>query len=92
MELIHIETSVLRISSKGQIVIPSLWRKRMNLKAGESLLAIGEGDVLLLKKIEKTALRAEFEEPVKPIRRKIKKLGITKKDVDSAVKKVRKYS
>ncbi len=92
MELIHIETSVLRISSKGQIVIPSLWRKRMNLKAGESLLAMGEGDVLLLKKIEKTALRAEFEETVKPIRRKIKKLGITKKDVDSAVKKVRKYS
>ena len=92
MELIHIETSVLRISSKGQIVIPSLWRKRMNLKAGESLLAIGEGDVLLLKKIEKTALRTEFEETVKPIRRKIKKLGITKKDVDSAVKKVRKSS
>jgi len=92
MGLIHIETSVLRISSKGQIVIPSLWRKRMNLKAGESLLAIGEGDVLLLKKIEKTALRTEFEETVRPIRRKMKKLGITKKDVDSAVKKVRKSS
>lgn len=92
MELIHIETSVLRISSKGQIVIPSLWRKRMNLKAGESLLAIGEGDVLLLKKIEKTALRTEFEETVKPIRRKIRKLGITKKDVDSAVKKIRNSS
>ena len=90
--MIHIETSVLRISSKGQIVIPSLWRKRMNLKAGESLLAIGEGDVLLLKKIEKTVLRTEFEETVKPIRRKIRKLGITKKDVDSAVKKVRKSS
>ena len=88
----RIETSVLRISSKGQIVIPALWRKRMNLKAGESLLAIGEGDVLLLKKIEKTALRTEFEETVKPIRRKIKELGITKNDVDSAVKKVRKSS
>ena len=56
------------------------------------LLAIGEGDVLLLKKIEKTALRTEFEETVIPIRRKMKKLGITKKDVDSAVKKVRKSS
>ncbi|MFO8078224.1 MAG: AbrB/MazE/SpoVT family DNA-binding domain-containing protein [Thermoplasmatota archaeon] len=28
------ETSVLRISSKGQIVIPADWRRRLNLKTG----------------------------------------------------------
>lgn len=64
----------------------------MGLKDGEELLAIGEGDVLLLKKIEKTTLKSEFEEAVKPIRKKIKKLGITRKDVDSAIRKVRKVS
>lgn len=86
------ETSVLRISSKGQIVIPADWRRRLNLKTGEQLLAIGEGDVLLLKKIEKTALKSEFEKSVKPIRAKIKKRGITKKDVENAIKKVRNES
>ena len=64
----------------------------MDIKEGEELLAIGEGDVLLLKKIEKTALRAEFEEAVKPIREKINKLGITRRDVDIAIKKARRIS
>jgi AbrB family looped-hinge helix DNA binding protein len=83
------ETSVIKISSKGQIVIPASWRKRMGLKDGEELLAISEGDILLLKKIEKTALIAEFEDAIRPIRKKIKKLGITRKDVDTAIKKIR---
>lgn len=86
------EISVIKISSKGQIVIPASWRKKMGLKDGEELLAIGEGDVLLLKKIEKTTLKAEFEESVKPIRKKIKRLGVTRKDVEDAIKKVRKVS
>jgi AbrB family looped-hinge helix DNA binding protein len=90
--VIKMDISVIKISSKGQIVIPASWRKKMGLKDGEELLAIGEGDVLLLKKIEKTTLKSEFEEAVKPIRKKIKKLGITRKDVDSAIRKVRKVS
>jgi len=48
--------------------------------------------VLLLKKIEKTALKSEFEKSVKPIRDKIKKRGITKKDVENAIKQVRNES
>ena len=86
------DISVIKISSKGQIVIPASWRKKMGLKDGEELLAIGEGDILLLKKIEKTALKTEFEESLKPIRKKIKKLGVNKKDVEAAIKKVRKVS
>jgi AbrB family looped-hinge helix DNA binding protein len=86
------EISVIKISSKGQIVIPASWRKRLGLKEGEELLAIGEGDVLLLKKIEKSAIKTEFEESLKPIRKKIKKSRITKKDIDEAIKKVRKVS
>jgi AbrB family looped-hinge helix DNA binding protein len=86
------EITVIKISSKGQIVIPASWRKRLGLKEGEELLAIGEGDVLVLKKIEKTAIKTEFEESLKPIRKKIKKAGITRKDIDKAIKKVRKVS
>ena len=86
------EITIIKISSKGQIVIPASWRKRLGLKEGEELLAIGEGDVLLLKKIEKTAIKTEFEESLKPIRKKIKKAGIARKDVEKAIKKVRKVS
>ena len=83
------EASVIKVSSKGQIVIPAKWRKRMDIKDGQELLAIGEGDTLLIKKIEDSALKAEFEDSVAPIRRKIMKLGITKKDSSEAIDSVR---
>jgi len=83
------EASVIKVSSKGQIVIPAKWRKRMDIKDGQELLAIGEGDTLLIKKIEDSVLKAEFEDSVAPIRRKIKKLGITKKDISEAIDDVR---
>jgi len=83
------EASVITVSAKGQIVIPAKWRKRMDIKDGQELLAIGEGDTLLIKKIEDSALKAEFEKSVIPIRRKIKKLGIIKEDVSQAIDSVR---
>lgn len=83
------EASVITVSAKGQIVIPAKWRKRMDIKDGQELLAIGEGDTLLIKKIEDSALKAEFENSVTPIRRKIRKLGIIKEDVSEAIDSVR---
>jgi len=61
----------------------------MGVDEGTELLAIGEGDTLLLKKIEKTSLKKEFEETSKRVRDKAKKLGITKKDVEKAIKEAR---
>ena len=90
--VIEMEASVIKVSSKGQIVIPAKWRKRMDIKIGQELLAIGEGDTLLIKKIEDSALRTEFDDSVAPIRRKIKKLGITKEDVSKAIDDVRACS
>ena len=87
--VIEMEASVIKVSAKGQIVIPVKWRKRMDIKIGQELLAIGEGAMLLIKKIENSALRAEFDDSVATIRRKIKKIGITKEDVLKAIDDVR---
>ncbi len=46
--------------------------------------------MLVLKKIDKSVLKKEFLETVKPIRKKIKKLGVKKSDLDDAVKKARR--
>ena len=83
------ETAVIRVSSKGQIVIPSAWRKRMGVGEGTELIAIGEGDTLLLKKMERSTLKREFDETVAAIRKKAKKLGIARTDVERAVKRAR---
>ena len=64
----------------------------MDIKIGQELLAIGEEDTLLIKKIEDSALKAEFDDSVASIRRKIKKLGIKKEDVSKAIDDVRACS
>jgi AbrB family looped-hinge helix DNA binding protein len=83
------EASIIKVSSKGQIVIPAEWREDMDIEEGEELLAIGEGDILLLKKIRKTYLKKEFEKSVAPLRKKIKRLGATKEDLEEAIRKAR---
>jgi AbrB family looped-hinge helix DNA binding protein len=84
------ETAVIRVSSKGQIVIPASWRKRMGIREGEELLVIGEGDVLMLKKVERSMLRKEFLKTVTPLRKKMKRLGIDKSALEEAVRNARK--
>ena len=48
---------VVKMSSKGQIVIPKTVRKRVQLEAGDRLLlAVSDGDQILLKKLRDTSL------------------------------------
>jgi AbrB family looped-hinge helix DNA binding protein len=51
------EVSIIRMSSKGQIVIPASMRK--DLKEGEELLIIREGERYILKPLD------EFESALK---------------------------
>jgi AbrB family looped-hinge helix DNA binding protein len=81
--------SVIKVSSKGQIVIPASWRRSMDLKEGEELLAIGDGDTLVIKKIGSSTLKQEFDETTSKIRERIQEMGITRDDVKEAVKKAR---
>ena len=70
------DVSIIKVSSKGQIIIPAQWRKRLDIKMGEELLAVGVGDTLLIKKVDKSAIKKEFDETVRPIRKKFKKMEI----------------
>ena len=81
------EMAIIKLSSKGQIVIPVAWRKNLGLVDGDELLAIGNNDYLLLRKVDKSKLEEEFENIVKPIRRRIKKLGIKRSELRKARKK-----
>lgn len=45
-----VNINVIRLSSKGQIVIPS--EMRTNLKEGDELIIIKDGDRIILKKAE----------------------------------------
>ncbi len=80
------DLELTRVSSKGQVVIPGLIRERVGLVDGSRLLVFGEGDTIILKKV---GLASDTEEALASIRKKIKQLGITRKDVAAEVRAVR---
>ena len=72
------------VRSIDQVVIPKDIRENLKLKEGDKLIAYNKGELIILR-------RLEGEESIlsllsKPISRKIAELGVTKKDLDDAVK------
>jgi AbrB family looped-hinge helix DNA binding protein len=80
--------STTKMSSKGQIVIPEIIRKQLNLKPGSQFVVVGDKDVVILKNISPPALN-EFDDLIAEARRKGKKVGLKKSDILDAVKTVR---
>ncbi len=76
------------MSSKGQVVIPSEFRKSLGLTAGTPLAVFTDGSTLLLKPIEMPEVD-DFENLLKDSRKAAKAAGLKKTDVSKAIKKVR---
>ncbi len=69
---------VIKVSSKGQIVIPREIRKKLGLKGGEKLLVLTRDNDILLRKAKQTSL----DEIGRRIDKVVKEEGI---DVDKLV-------
>lgn len=72
-----------KMSSKGQIVIPEIIRKRLGLKAGVQFVVVGSEDVVILKAIKPPSM-TEFDSLIKKARLQAKQAGLKRKDVDDA--------
>ena len=80
--------ATIKMSSKGQVVIPENIRKKLNLKAGAQFVVIGENDIVILKSISPPSLD-EFDSLIAKARKQGRKAGIKKSDISDAVSKVR---
>ncbi len=80
--------STTKMSSKGQIVIPEIIRKQLNLKPGSQFVVVGDKDVVILKNISPPALN-EFDDLIAEARRKGKKIGLKKSNILDAVRTAR---
>ena len=60
-----------KISSRGQIAIPSEIREKMGLEEGTKVLFLLENDTLLIKRITQRSF-AEITKPLREARKKIK--------------------
>ena len=83
------EVAVSRLSSKGQIVIPKELRNYLGFHEGELFALFGDGDTLIIKKVDVPS-KEDFEEILQKGAILGKKKKITRKDVLKAIAEVRK--
>jgi antitoxin PrlF len=79
--------AIIKVSSKGQIVIPKEMREKMGVRGGEKLLVLSRGNEILLRKAESFSI----EEISKRIEKQTNQKGIdTDALVDEAIEWARK--
>jgi len=74
-----------KMSSKGQVVIPEEIRKELGLSTGSHFVVVGDGDVVVLKRIIPPSL-SEFDGIVERARRQAREAGMKRHDVEAAIK------
>jgi AbrB family looped-hinge helix DNA binding protein len=82
------ELATIKMSSKGQVVIPEDIRKRLGLEAGSQFIVVAGKDAVILKTISPPSM-AEFDELIRKARRQTRKASVTQSDIDKAIAAVR---
>jgi AbrB family looped-hinge helix DNA binding protein len=77
------------LSSKGQVVIPEDVRNALGLEPGAQFVVMGDGDVVILKRIE-TPAKTEFRALAAKVRGQARRVGLKPADVQRAIRKVRR--
>ena len=80
---------ITSMSSRGQVVIPLDIREQLGLKEGEKFLVVGEEDTVILKKITMSSFK-NFDKLMQKTQQFSKDKGVTKADVESAIKRARR--
>lgn len=83
----------IKMSSKGQVVIPQRMRDELHAHAGTIFVALSSGESIVLKKIEtpsKDDLIKNLERIAKEGRKRAEALGIKESDVPELVHRLRK--
>ena len=82
------EVATTKMSSKGQVVIPEGIRKALGLAPGAQFVVVGEGDVVILKRISPPSM-SEFDEILDEATRQARGTGMKRSDIAAAVRAVR---
>ncbi len=82
------KVATTKMSSKGQVVIPEEIRAALDLAPGVQFVVVGEGDVVILKRISPPSM-SEFDQIVGEATRQARRAGLKRSDVAAAIKAVR---
>ena len=81
---------VVKMSKKGQLVVPAELRNMLRLNPEDKFIAYGDEDYIIFKKVELPSLKKEFEEIVKITSKIAKESGITEDIVMEEIEAYRK--
>jgi AbrB family looped-hinge helix DNA binding protein len=87
-EKMAIET--IKMSSKGQIVIPQSLRENLGMDAGSLFAVYGEHDTLVLKRINtpsKESLMNDLQSLAEKSKKRLQAQGISEKDIITRARK-----
>jgi AbrB family looped-hinge helix DNA binding protein len=79
---------VVKMSKKGQLVVPAELRNMLGLNPEDKFIAYGDEDYIIFKKVELPSLKKEFEEIVKITSKIAQEAGITE---DVVMGEIRAY-
>lgn len=80
------EEELVKMSSKGQLVVPREIRLSEKFKPSDRFLAFGVRGGVLFKKVDMPAAKAEFESLSREIAEQFKAGNVKEKDVGEATK------
>lgn len=80
---------ITKMSSRGQIVIPQAIRDALELAEGAKFIVVGEGDTIILKKLEVPS-NDELKALLARSRKAAKKSSVKKSDLLQMIEKERK--
>ena len=80
--------NIIKLSSKGQIVIPSEIREKMNLEEGNLLIISDNNDSISMKKIKLPKIKS-WKEATKPFREATKKSNFSNDDLKKLIEESR---
>ena len=93
MEEHKMAIEIVKMSSKGQVVIPQRIRDELNARGGSVFAVIGSKDSVVLKRVttpSKDDLIKDLEKIAKEGKKRADKLGMKERDVPKIVHRIRK--
>ncbi len=81
---------LIKMSSKGQLVVPQNIRNDAGLNSGERFVAFPIKEGVLFKKVKIPKVKLDFESLSKEIENQFEKNKIKKSDIEGAIKCARK--
>ena len=84
------ESVLVKMSPKGQLVVPEDVREKEGFQPGDRFVSFPVRNGVLFRKVKVPEVKAEFEKISRDIEKHLKEKGVTSADVDEAVRWARR--